>query len=75
MPKRIKNVTISTLEKAGVFVAIGSGLNSSQWPGLLLVDKEGYIITREFMKTDIPRIFTIGGVATAAISADRFLSF
>jgi thioredoxin reductase len=75
MPKNTKNVTISTLEMAGVFVASGSESNSNQWPRLLIVDKECYIINNELMKTDIPRIFTAGGVATAAISADRFLSF
>jgi thioredoxin reductase (NADPH) len=75
MLKSTKNATISTLELAGVFVAIGSEPNSSQWRGLLPLDKEGYIITNELMETKIPGIFAAGDGATAAISAERFLSF
>jgi thioredoxin reductase (NADPH) len=75
MPKSTRNVTISTLEKAGVFAASGSESNSSRRRGLLIVDKEYYMITNELMKTYIPRIFTAGGLATASVSADRFLSF
>lgn len=81
---------ISTLELAGVFVAIGSKPNSGQWQGLIPLDEEGCIITNELMETKIPGIFAAGDVrhnsvrqvitaagdgATAAISAARFLSF
>jgi thioredoxin reductase (NADPH) len=88
--KNIKNDRISVLELAGVFVAIGSRPNSTQWRELLPLDEEGYIITNELMETKIPGIFAAGDVrhnsarqaiaaagdgATAAISAARFLSF
>jgi len=88
--KNTKDAKISMLELAGVFVAIGSKPNSTQWQGLLSLDKEGYIITNEVMETKIPGIFAAGDVrhnsarqaitaagdgATAAISAARFLSF
>ena len=88
--KNTKNDKISTLELAGVFVAIGSKPNSAVWRGLLPLDEEGYIITDELMETKIPGIFAAGDVrhnsarqaitaagdgATAAISAARFLSF
>ena len=88
--KNTKNDKISTLELAGVFVAIGFEPNSAQWRGLLPLDEVGYIITNEIMETKIPGIFAAGDVrhnsarqaitaagdgATAAISANRFLSF
>ncbi|NWF77181.1 MAG: thioredoxin-disulfide reductase [Chloroflexi bacterium] len=89
MLKNTKNAKMSTLEVAGVFVAIGSEPNSAQWRGLLPLDEGGYIITNELMETKIPGIFAAGDVrhnsarqaitaagdgATAAISAERFLS-
>jgi thioredoxin reductase (NADPH) len=88
--KNTKNDRISTLDSAGVFVAIGSKPNSAQWRRLLPLDEEGYIITNELMETKIPGVFAAGDVrhnsarqaitaagdgATAAISAARFLSF
>jgi thioredoxin reductase (NADPH) len=88
--KNTKDAKISMLELAGVFVAIGSKPNSTQWQGLLSLDEEGHIITNEVMETKIPGIFAAGDVrhnsarqaitaagdgATAAISAERFLSF
>ena len=84
-----KDDRISVLELAGVFVAIGSRPNSTQWQGVLPLDEERYIITNELMETKIPGIFAAGDVrhnsakqaitaagdgATAAISAARFLS-
>jgi len=90
MLKNTKNAKISILELTGVFVAIGSEPSSVEWRGLLPLDKEGYIITNELMETKIPGIFAAGDVrhnsarqaitaagdgATAAISAERFLSF
>jgi len=88
--KNTKNDRISILELAGIFVAIGSKPNSTQWRGLLPLDEEGYIVTNELMETKIPGIFAAGDVrhnsarqaitaagdgATAAISAAKFLSF
>jgi thioredoxin reductase (NADPH) len=88
--KNTRNDRISVLEVSGVFVAIGSRPNSTQWQGVLPLDEEGYIIANELMETKIPGIFAAGDVrhnsarqvitaagdgATAAISAARFLSF
>jgi len=90
MLKSTKSATISSLEVAGVFVAIGSEPNSAQWRGLLPLDEGGYIITNELMETKLSGIFAAGDVrhnsarqaitaagdgATAAISAEKFLSF
>jgi thioredoxin reductase (NADPH) len=89
MLKSTKSAKISILELAGVFVAVGSEPNSAQWRGLLPLDEAGYIITNELMETKIPGIFAAGDIrhnsarqaitaagdgATAAISAERFLS-
>jgi thioredoxin reductase (NADPH) len=88
--KNAKNAKISILELAGVFVAIGSEPNSAQWQEFLPLDEGGYIITNEVMETQIPGIFAAGDIrhnsarqaitaagdgATAAMSAERFLSF
>jgi thioredoxin reductase (NADPH) len=87
--KSTESDKISTLQVAGVFVAIGSEPNSVNWKGLLALDEAGYIITNELMETKIPGIFAAGDVrhnsarqavtaagdgATAAISAEKFLS-
>lgn len=84
-----KDARISVLELEGVFVAIGSVPNSAAWQGVLPVDEGGYIITNEMMETGIPGVFSAGDVrhnsarqaitaagdgATAAVSAERFLS-
>ena len=88
--KSTQNAKISVLEVAGVFVAIGLEPNSAQWRELLPLDEGGYIIATELMETKIPGIFAAGDVrhnsarqaitaagdgATAAMSAERFLSF
>ena len=89
MLKITENAKMSTLELAGIFVAIGSEPNSAQWWGLLPSDQIGYVITNELMETKISGIFAgdirhnsarqaitaAGDGATAAISAGIFLSF
>jgi thioredoxin reductase (NADPH) len=87
--KKIKDATISTLPVAGVFVAIGLEPNTSYLKGVLPLDKEGYLITNEVMETEIPGMLAAGDVrhnsarqaitaagdgATAALSAEKFLS-
>ena len=87
--KNTKDATISVLQLAGIFVAIGSEPNTGYLQGFLPLDEEGYIITNELMETAVPGIFAAGDIrhnsvrqvvtaagdgATAAISAERFLS-
>ncbi len=87
--KSTRDGKISTLEVDGVFVAIGSEPNTALWRGLLPLDEAGYIVTNELMETNVPGIFAAGDVrhnsarqaitaagdgATAAISAEKFLS-
>ena len=88
--KNTKSAKISILELVGVFVAIGSEPNSAQWQGSLALGEGGYIITNEVMETQIPGIFAAGDIrhnsarqaitaagdgATAAMAAEKFLSF
>ncbi|MFU8796621.1 MAG: thioredoxin-disulfide reductase [Dehalococcoidia bacterium] len=87
--RNVKDARITALAVGGVFVAIGSEPNSAVWRGILPMDEGGYIITNEAMETRIPGVFAAGDVrhhsarqaitaagdgATAAISAERFLS-
>jgi thioredoxin reductase (NADPH) len=87
--KSTKDDTISALPVAGVFVAIGLDPNTSYLQGVVPLDKGGYIVTNEIMETGIPGIFAAGDVrhnsvkqaivaagdgATAAVSAEKFLS-
>ena len=87
--KSTKSATMSALEVAGVFVAVGSEPNSAQWRGLLPLDEGGRMITNELMETGLSGIFAAGDIrhnsarqvitaagdgATAALSAARFLS-
>jgi len=87
--KSTKDGSISVLPVAGVFIAIGLEPNTSYLQGVVPVNKEGYIITNEVMETGISGIFAAGDVrynsarqaitasgdgATAAVSAEKFLS-
>ncbi len=87
--RNTKDDTISVLPVAGVFIAIGLAPNTNYVKGIIPLDKDGYIITNEVMETEIPGILAAGDVrhnsarqvisaagdgATAAVSAERFLS-
>lgn len=78
----------STLEVAGIFVAVGFKPDTDYLKGILPLDNVGHIITNEKMETKIPGIFAAGDIrhnsgrqaitaagdgATAAIYAERFL--
>ena len=86
--KKVKDATISALQVAGVFIAIGLKPNTDYLEGILPLDDKGYILTNELMETRIPGILAAGDVrhnsarqaitaagdgATAAMSAERFL--
>ena len=79
----------STMEAAGVFVAVGLKPNTDFSKGLLRLDDLGQIVTNKRLETEIPGIFAAGDVcrdscrqaitaagdgATAAIYAERYLS-
>lgn len=79
----------STLDVAGVFIAIGLKPNTDFLKGVLPLDEAGYIITNNKMETEIPGIFAAGDIrrnsarqaitsagdgATAAIFAEKFIS-
>ncbi len=79
----------STLDVAGVFIAIGLKPNTDFLKGILPLDEAGYIITNDKMETKIPGIFAAGDIrqnsarqaitsagdgATAAIFAEKFIS-
>ncbi len=87
--KEIKDATISALQVAGVFVAIGLEPNTDYLPRILPLDEECHILTNELMETGISGMLAAGDVrhnsarqaitaagdgATAALSAERFLS-
>jgi thioredoxin reductase (NADPH) len=88
---RLKNVKTGMTENFrsdGLFIAIGHEPNSKLFVGQLDMDANGYIITREGTKTNIPGIFACGDVqdhvyrqavtaagtgCMAAIDAERYL--
>jgi thioredoxin reductase (NADPH) len=85
----VKSGEKSTLDVAGVFVAVGLKPNTDYLKGVLPLDDAGYIITNEKMETKIAGIFAAGDVrqnsarqaitaagdgATAAVYAEKFLS-
>ncbi len=79
----------STLEVAGIFIAIGFKPDTDYLKGILLLDSVGHIITNEKMETEIPGILAAGDIrhnsgrqvitaagdgATAAIYAEKYLT-
>lgn len=86
--RNVKTKKSSTLEVAGVFVAVGLKPNSQQFAGILKLTRAGHIVTDEMMTTSTPGIFAAGDVrqssarqiasavgdgATAALSAFSYL--
>jgi thioredoxin reductase (NADPH) len=86
--RNVKTKKTSTLEVAGVFVAVGLKPNSQQFARVLKLSKTGHIVTDETMVTSVPGIFAAGDVrqssarqiasavgdgATAALSTFSYL--
>ena len=86
--KNVKTGEISELKVDGIFIYIGSTPNSSMVKDLVELDKNGFIITDNCMKTSVPGLFAAGDVrntnfrqlataigdgAIAANSAERYL--
>jgi thioredoxin reductase (NADPH) len=86
--RNVKTHEFSTLEVAGLFVAVGLTPNSQRFSNIVKLDDAGYIITDETMATSAPGIFAAGDIrrnsarqvaaavgdgATAAVSSFRYL--
>jgi thioredoxin reductase (NADPH) len=87
--KNVKTSAESSLEAAGVFVAIGHVPNTLIFKGQITMDENGYITPRHGASTNIPGVFVAGDCAdhvyrqaitaagmgcAAAIEAERFLA-
>ena len=62
---RLRNVNTgqsSNLEVDGIFVAVGLKPNSQVFSQLVKLDKGGFIVTDELMKTSAPGIFAAGDI-------------
>ncbi|MDE1845733.1 MAG: thioredoxin-disulfide reductase [Candidatus Micrarchaeota archaeon] len=64
--KNLKNSLATEMKIDGVFVAIGHQPNTSLFTGQLELDKDGYIITKDDVLTNIEGVYAAGDVA------DRF---
>lgn len=86
--RNVKTGHLSTLEVAGVFVAVGLKPNSQCFADIVELNETGHIVTDELMATSVPGIFAAGDIrknsarqittavgdgATAAMSAFRYL--
>jgi len=86
--RNVKSGQLSTLELAGVFVAVGLTPNSQPFASLLDISQTGHIIADELLATSVPGIFAAGDIrrnsprqvaaavgdgATAALSAFKYL--
>jgi thioredoxin reductase (NADPH) len=84
----LKSGETFTLELEGIFIAIGHDPNTKVFRGKLEMDENGYLITHDGSKTNIPGVFAAGDAqdhhyrqavtaagsgCMAAIDAERFL--
>ncbi len=87
--KNLKTNAESTLDCAGVFVAIGHTPNTQLFKGVVEMDENGYIIRKQGSATSVPGVFVAGDCSdhvyrqaitaagmgcAAAIDAERYLA-
>lgn len=60
--KNVKTNELSELRVDGVFIAIGLVPKSDLVKGIVELDENGYILTNEWMETNVPRLYAIGDV-------------
>jgi thioredoxin reductase (NADPH) len=87
--KNLKTNQESTLDAAGVFVAIGHVPNTQLFKGIIDMDEDGYIIPKKGSQTNVPGVFVAGDCSDhvyrqaitaagmgcmAAIDAERYLA-
>jgi thioredoxin reductase (NADPH) len=87
--QNVKTGAESKLEVTGVFIAVGLRPNTGYLEGALALSPEGFILVNDQMETGVPGVFAAGDIragsarqvscavgdgATAAISAERYLS-
>lgn len=86
--KNVKTGKLSSLSVDGVFVAIGYTPNTDFVKDLIQLDEQGYIITDDHMRTEVPGLFAAGDIrqkslrqvvtavadgAIAAVEAGKFI--
>jgi thioredoxin reductase (NADPH) len=86
--RNLKTHEVTDFPTEGLFVAIGHKPNTDLFEGILELDAQGYVLTHDGTKTNIPGIFAAGDVADhvyrqaitaagmgcmAAIDAERYL--
>ena len=87
--KNVKTGAESTLDCAGVFVAIGHLPNTQIFKGVIDMDENGYVIPKRGSETNVPGVFVAGDCSdhvyrqavtaagmgcAAAIDAERYLA-
>jgi thioredoxin reductase (NADPH) len=60
--RNVKTGQLSTLEVAGVFVAVGLVPNNKPFAGILQLSETGHIITDELLATSVPGIYAAGDI-------------
>lgn len=60
--RNVKTNEVSEISADGAFIYVGLLPNTDNFRNLGITDEEGWIVTNEFMETDVPGIFAVGDV-------------